>query len=631
MSKTILLVEDDRIISLTQMKTIQSFDYKVVQAFSGEEALEIAIQYDNINLILMDIDLGRGMDGTKTAELILQHRNIPIVFLTSHSEKETVEKVRGITRYGYVLKNSGNFVLQSSIEMAFELFDAYNKTRESERKYRDLFEGSRDGVVIVDANGKFIGANQAYCKMLGYTLEELKMMKDFYQITPKKWHKWEQEEIWTHRLLQQGYTGVYEKEYIRKDGTILSIEMQAFTNIDVSGKLTYLWGITRDITQRKKSEKELEKLRESELNRSRQALKERNNMFETLLKTTLDGFAIVSTSGQILEVNEQFCKIYSYDKEKILKMSIFDFEHQETYEEAEQHMRKIMEKGSEIFESVHYSKDGIKIYIEISATYTLLKGGMFIVFIRDITDKKRMEQLELELIKEKEINDLRTRFISIASHEFKTPLTGIKVSAQLLEKNILKWNDDKKKMYLKKILISVDRMNELIEDVLTLGRYDIGNILIHYKLIDINQLCKDIIEEIQTDFEEQCKIQYTCFGNEYIVSQDPKIVHQIIENLLTNAIKYSKPGYPNIELILNILDSKIEFVIKDYGIGMPKKDQEFIFEPFIRGTNVNQITGSGLGLAIVKKLVDILGGIIYFESEENYGTTFFVNLPIQNV
>ncbi len=132
--KTILLVEDEAVISMAETKALQSFGYEVVAASNGEEAVEIAAKNRQIRLILMDIDLGSGIDGPAATRRILEKRNIPIVFLSSHSEEEYVERVREITRYGYVIKNSGNFVLRSSIEMAFELFAATTQAREGEER-----------------------------------------------------------------------------------------------------------------------------------------------------------------------------------------------------------------------------------------------------------------------------------------------------------------------------------------------------------------------------------------------------------------------------------------------------------------------------------------------------------------
>lgn len=129
--------------------------------------------------------------------------------------------------------------------------------RESEERHRNLFTRSRDGIVVVDANGKFLEANAAYCDMLGYSPAELKECSERDDITPRKWHSWEREEIWRRRLMRYGYTGVYEKEYIRKDGSVFPVELQSFSVRGTSGTIKYVWGVVRDITSRKRAEQEL--------------------------------------------------------------------------------------------------------------------------------------------------------------------------------------------------------------------------------------------------------------------------------------------------------------------------------------------------------------------------------------
>ncbi len=132
---------------------------------------------------------------------------------------------------------------------------------ESERRYRELFENSRDGFVVVDARGYFLNANRAFLQMLGYSLEELRHM-DFYAVTPPRWHAWERHEIWEKRLLKEGYSGIYEKEYIRRDGSEFTVELQAHTFFNQRGELLYLWGIARDITERKQIENQLKESEE---------------------------------------------------------------------------------------------------------------------------------------------------------------------------------------------------------------------------------------------------------------------------------------------------------------------------------------------------------------------------------
>jgi len=139
--------------------------------------------------------------------------------------------------------------------------------RRSEERFRSLFEVSRDGFVFVNASGAFIDANPAYCDMLGYSLDELCHMKDFYRITPEKWRQWEAEEIWEKRLIKEGHSGLYEKEYIRKDGSVFPVELNSFTVRNQDNKIEYLWGIARDITERKKAEQKMNEM-ETEIQRS---------------------------------------------------------------------------------------------------------------------------------------------------------------------------------------------------------------------------------------------------------------------------------------------------------------------------------------------------------------------------
>lgn len=190
-TKKILLVEDEAIVAMAEAHIIRSFGYELVSAFRGEQAVALATRDEQIDLILMDIDLGHGIDGTQAARLILQQRNLPIVFLTSHSEREMVEKVRDITRYGYVIKNSGDFVLQSSIEMAFELFEAHERTRHLNRVYavlsninqaivriRDPQEMLKEACRIAVEDGGFalawIGLFDAHTNMLHSTVHTAK-------------------------------------------------------------------------------------------------------------------------------------------------------------------------------------------------------------------------------------------------------------------------------------------------------------------------------------------------------------------------------------------------------------------------------------------------------------------------
>jgi len=171
-----------------------------------------------------------------------------------------------------------------------------------ERRYKEIFEASRDGMVITDENGKIIDANESYCNMLGYSLDEIRKFENFYEITPEKWHKWEREEIWNKRLLQYGSSGLYEKEYIRKNGEIFPVELNlGVVRDNKTKKILYVWGVVRDITQRKNYERELqEKLLKEEVNAKISLL--------SINSTTLSEF--INKSFDLLGQKLDFFRIY---------------------------------------------------------------------------------------------------------------------------------------------------------------------------------------------------------------------------------------------------------------------------------------------------------------------------------
>ncbi|HOO71427.1 MAG TPA: PAS domain S-box protein [Spirochaetota bacterium] len=255
--KTILLVEDEIITAMTQSKVIEGFGYEVISVHSGNKAVAIALDNKNIDLILMDIDLGEGIDGTEAAKIIHESRDIPIIFLTSHAEKEMVEKVRGITRYGYVIKESGSFVLQSSIEMAFELYNANLTARESEARFSRVFSQSAIGIAIVSTDFHYVKVNDAFCRMTQYSEEELQGLT-FLDVTHPDHAGQDLEQV---TKLLEGKIDQYitDKKYIRRDGSFFWGHVNVRLMKDEKGHPLYYLPMIEDITERKQNEIETQK------------------------------------------------------------------------------------------------------------------------------------------------------------------------------------------------------------------------------------------------------------------------------------------------------------------------------------------------------------------------------------
>ncbi|HMK37831.1 MAG TPA: PAS domain S-box protein, partial [Bacteroidota bacterium] len=254
--KKILLVEDDALVSMNQSLVLKEAGYVVVPALSAEKAIAaVKAESPPIDLILMDIDLGRGMDGAEAAREILKFRDVPVIFLTSHSEREMVSRTGRITNYGYVLKNSGDEVLFASITMAFRLHDAHVALRESEEKYSKAFHVSPDAVNLNRvSDGVYFAVNEGFTRTTGYTPEDVlgrsSMSHDL--------------SIWVDdadrlRLVEGirsfGEVIGLEAQFRCKDGRIITGLMSARV-LTIDGEECIL-SITRDITDRKNAERAL--------------------------------------------------------------------------------------------------------------------------------------------------------------------------------------------------------------------------------------------------------------------------------------------------------------------------------------------------------------------------------------
>ncbi len=235
-------------------------------------------------------------------------------------------------------------------------------------------------------------------------------------------------------------------------------------------------------------------------------------------------------------------------------------------------------------------------------------------------------EIELALIQEKELNELKSRFISIVSHEYRTPLTVILSSTYLIEKFFEINNKDEFAKHLKNIQLSVKSMTKLLDDVLTIGKTEAGKINVVPSEINLVKYSKSVMEDIKLTDKHNHLYEFFTNIQHINIYTDLNLLNKILVNLLSNAIKYSGAGsLVRFEIIDK--DTFIEFNVIDHGIGIPNQEREHLFESYHRFKNVGAISGTGLGLSIVKKFVDILKGTITVYSEEGKGSTFSLTLP----
>ena len=245
----------------------------------------------------------------------------------------------------------------------------------------------------------------------------------------------------------------------------------------------------------------------------------------------------------------------------------------------------------------------------------------------DITERKKAEiALRQALEKERELGELKSRFVSIASHEFRTPLTTILSTASFLEMAEGQISSEKRLARLEKIQTAANGMTELLNDVLLFGKAEANRLEYQPKPMDIVAFSTEIIEDIQATTGDKYHFTYSNHLQNPNVTFDDKLMRQIINNLVSNAVKYSPQG-GEIRFELAYELNSLIIAVSDQGIGIPERDQPHLFEPFHRAKNARNIAGTGLGLAITKKAVETHGGEITFESTHNQGTCFTIRIP----
>jgi len=304
---TILIVDDEAIIALAEKRTLERYGYSVLTASSGEGALEMLGAGIRIDLVLMDINLGSGMDGTRAALEILEKHDLPLVFLSSHTEREVVEKTEGITSYGYIHKNSGETVLVAAIKMAFKLSEKSAALRESERKYRHLIENSHDIIYTLTRDGFFSFVSNAWTTLLGHPVSGVlgRSFKEF--VHPDDLPAcldWFKRMIGTGQALKS-----IEYRVHHNDGSWRWHRSEGLPLTDPSGQVLGLEGIAADITERKQVEA---------------AVQAERNLAQMYLDVAGTLFVVIDSKGLVTLINRRGCEILGCRREDILGRNWID-------------------------------------------------------------------------------------------------------------------------------------------------------------------------------------------------------------------------------------------------------------------------------------------------------------------
>ena len=385
---------------------------------------------------------------------------------------------------------------------------------------------------------------------------------------------------------------------------------------------------------------------------------------DALFLYATEGILVTDDKGTITKINPSAEKLFGYNLGELIgkkieilipsRLSERHVHHRDRFSH-NPHARS-MGEGMELY---GLKKNGTEFPIEISLSPYANKEGRFVIaFIVDVTVRKNSEEKlknysdelekqvknrtlileeaieELEktkkelhkaLNKERELNELKSRFVSMASHEFRTPLTTMMSSLSLVTKYSEQNDSENQSKHVGKIKASINNLTDILNDFLSVSKLEEGRVEYVPEIINLKEFIPEIISEMQSVTKKGQVIIHTYSGND-TANIDKKLLKNILFNLLSNAIKFS-PEQGQIEIITLVTNTEVKILVKDNGIGISKEDQKHLFERFFRAHNATHIQGTGLGLNIVAKYAELMKASINFESEENKGTTFTITIP----
>jgi PAS domain S-box-containing protein len=398
-----------------------------------------------------------------------------------------------------------------------------------------------------------------------------------------------------------------------------------------------------------------------------------------LFEHATEGIILTNDKGNIILCNPAATRLFDYERDALLGQPIEILIPQRIHPKHEDYRKgfyhnpsnRTMGHGRDLFAR---KKDGREFPVEVSLSYYQQKGAVYVIaFVVDITQRKQAEQellgqkrqletvtedirklntgletkveqrtlilrealQELErsqqelneaLNKEKELNEIKSRFVSMASHEFRTPLSTVLSSAALLGKYTKEEEQDKRDKHIKRIKDSVKHLNVLLEDFLSLGKLEEGKIKAEISDFPIKEFLEEVVDEIKSLAKEGQEIHCGYSGKNEFIS-DKRLLKNILINLLSNAIKFSPVGASIWLQVDHLPNGHLRLSVKDEGIGISEEDQQHLFSSFFRGGNALNIEGTGLGLHIVRRYADLLGGSVQLDSTLDRGTTITVELP----
>lgn len=497
--------------------------------------------------------------------------------------------------------------------------DAERDLSDANQRLQSLVATANDAVITIDEQSRIIDWNFAAERMFGWSRDEALGQCLTELIIPPALR--ERHSAGIERFLAQRDAAIFnrhvETRALRRAGDEFDAELAVWP-VRTDEGYTFS-SFFRDITRRKAAER---------------ALAESETKYRKVVENVNEGI-LVTAGGRILYANPRALALTGLDEQTASSRPFIDFIHPDDRERVlHNHMRRL--QGETVENHYHFrvvhGNGGVR-WLEISAVlFEWQNQPATLNFLTDVTQRRQAEQdMRAALVRERELSELKSRFVAVASHEFRTPLAAILSSVELLDDYGSRLSDPDRKEIVGQVKSAVARMNKMVEQVLLTSRLESSRFTFEPAPRSVSELLVQVAAEMDQAEQQASRIAVQCNGVEGLRLVDSKLLTHVLVNLLGNALKYSPPDSP-VACVVGAEGDGLTLRVSDQGIGIPDADQPRMFDSFYRGANVGQVQGSGIGLYIVKECVELHQGTIVVESALGKGTTFHLRLhapPIQ--
>ena len=479
---------------------------------------------------------------------------------------------------------------------------------------RNVIDVSPNMIYVKDYDGRFVLVNPPVATIYNTTIDTV-IGKTDADFNPTQ--KEVEDYLAADRLVITSGKRLFVEEPITgPTGKVHWLQTTKVPIVSADGQSKYVLGVSTDITERKEAE---------------EALRSSEEKYRLLVETMHGGLAVFDTEFRVTFVNDRFCELLGYSRAEVIGKQLMNFMDAADIPIVQSQIKPRQSGESTSYELPLRHKDGHQLHLLLSGSPLLDKQGKYtgsIVVATDISIQKQAEvTLRLALAREKDLGDLKTRFVSMASHEFRTPLATILALVETLSAYRHKLSEEQIEQRFDKIKGQVDHLKDIMEDVLLLARMQERRVEFNPVKLDLDDLLRGVLDEFESRAADGHRLEYIISGTSRAISLDHKLMRQIISNLVSNAIKYSSKG-KIVRIHLEYTDAEVILQVSDEGIGIPEADLPHLFEPFHRAANVGTISGTGLGLVITREAVELHSGTITVESQQGVGTTFLIRIPI---